>query len=182
MEDKVKKYCSFCEKKFGAKYNFCPECGRALEIVHKVDLKKSLEPYLKGTGFTIDEYRDGSQRFGWFRGDDINKDSQKIVKRFVKNKPEFLIMTAKISDNFGKLEFAIDLEGKEGQFNGWLYLPVNKVNIALVLCLVDRENAVKLVDKCQYEMDSQEKRIKENMAAFKRYKDLKKRLALREEE
>lgn len=182
MEDKVKKYCGFCEKKYGAKYNFCPECGRTLEIIHKIDLKKAFEPYLKDTGFVIEEYRDGSQRFSWFRGDDINKDSQKVAKRLVKNKPDFLTVTAKVWNNFGKLEFYIDLEGKETQFNGYLYLPVNKVNIALILCLVDRENAIKLVDKCQVEMNSREEQIKQNMVMFKKYKDLKKRLSLKEEE
>ena len=182
MKDGIKKYCSFCEKKFGVKYNFCPECGRELKIIHKVDLKKAFEPYLKETGFVVEEYRDGTQRFGWFRGDDINKDSQKLAKRFVKNKPDFLMITAKIYNNFGKLEFSIDLKGKETPFSGYLYLPVNKLNIALVLCLVDRENAVKLVNKCQTEIDSHQEQIIVSTAVIKQYKDLKKRLSLREEE
>ena len=182
MEDKVKKYCGFCGKKYSAKNNFCPVCGKELKIMNKVDFKKLFGPYLKGTGFTIEEYRDGSGRFGWYRGDNISKDSQTIVKRFIKNKPDFFTTTVKVYYNFKELEFSIDLQGKDAPFNGYLYLPVNKINISLVLCLVNRENAVKLVDTCQQQIESREKQLKEGTAILKRYKDLRKRLSLKEEE
>ena len=180
MKDTTKKFCSFCERKFSVNYNFCPECGRELKIIHKIDLKKLFEPYLKGTHFVIEEYKYGGQHFGWYNGDDINKDSQKVIKRFIKNKPDFLTLTANVYNDFGKLKFSIELKGKETQFTGYFYLYVNKITIGLVRCLVKEEDVIKLVNKCQEEMDFFKEQIKENKAIFKRYNDLKKRLSLKE--
>ena len=172
----MKTYCKNCNKEFGIQFKFCPVCGRKLKVKYNVDLEKAFVPYIKNTGFTLEQLRDGSQRFGLYRGDDIYKDSQKVIKRLIENKPNFLTLSFKVWNNFGKLEFTIYLEGEDEFFGGFLYLPVNKINLGLVLCLANEEDVIKLVDECQEEISLREERIEELTVALKKFKDLKKRL------
>jgi len=170
----MKKICKCCNKEYEVEYNFCPVCGEKLSV----NFKKEFEPYLEGTNFCIGEFeaKDG-QRFRMYHTtcEQCKQDSQKVLKRIVENKPEFLTITVKLCSDFGKLEFAIDLEGKEALFSDSLYLPVNKANTNLVLCLIDEESISELITRCQ-------KGINEEIAILTRYNKLQQQLSYKKEE
>lgn len=171
----MKKICKCCNKEYEMVYNFCPICGEKLSVF---DFKKEFEPYLEGTNFCIGEFeaKDG-QRFRMYHTtcEQCKQDSQKVLKRLVENKPDFLTITVKLCSDFGKLEFAIDLEGKQALFSDSLYLPVNKENTNLVLCLIDEESISELITRCQ-------KGINEEVAILTRYNKLQQQLSYKKEE
>ena len=188
----MKKICKHCNKLYGVKNIFCPICGEKLSVVCNFDVKKFFEPYLKGTRFFLEPGNNCYYfefRYDYNGSSSIEKDTKKLIKRLAKEKPEFLTVKVFVINDFGTIKLCVKIKmaiveekrGEEINYN-YLYTPYDKGVINSLLLLLNKEDFSELVTNCQRQIDHEESYLKETVKVLKQYKDLKKRLSLKEEE
>lgn len=135
------KYCNNCDQNLIMGFNFCPVCGKALEIISDFDVKNKISPYLRDTDFYVDGRRCNFYlKFHCDSDEKYRRDSIKIIKRFIESKPKFL--------NFSTGNMGVDTEGVYGSlelrlneknmfFQGSLIFNINKTNLSLVARLLN---------------------------------------------
>jgi len=135
------KYCNNCDQKLIMGFNFCPVCGKELEIISDFDVKSEIKPYLRDTSFYISGRKNNFYLSSPYdKG--YRKDCLKVIKRFIENKPDFLTVSfggVNIDDEgvYGRLE--LRLNEKDMYFQGSLIFNINKTNLGLAERLLDKK-------------------------------------------
>ena len=173
---KIVNFCECCGKKYRDKYVCCPTCGVDLKVMPKFNVKKGFEPYLKGTGFTIQKE---GQVYGdyilKYRGStkDKDKDSKKMIKRFVENKPDFFTPIIDVyKDPCDIITLTVELKSRVFHLLSMFYFPFNKGNFSLIQGLLSKDNVSKLIEKCKQEKTWQEEKIKNASDLLKDFQNL----------
>lgn len=140
------KYCNNCDQKLIMGFNFCPVCGKELEIISDFDVKNEIKPYLRDTSFYISGRKNNFYLSSPYdKG--YRKDCLKVIKRFIENKPDSLTISfgyINIDDEgvYGSLE--LRLNEKDMYFQGSLIFNINKTNLGLAERLLDKEEMSRL--------------------------------------